>query len=341
MDSVDLDVLRKSVQWMDEGRGVTLVTIVRTWGSAPRPIGAMSAIRDDGIVAGSVSGGCVEDDLLDKVRSGELTAGGPKQVIYGVTQEQAGRFGLPCGGTLELVVEPLTEKSKINQILTSVERHQLITRRLSLATGIAEIEVNDGVDTLAFDGKTLVTTHGPRWRLLIIGATQLSAYLAQFAQALDYRVTICDPRDEYALDWKVSGTTLTRNMPDDTVLEMVPDAHMAVVAVTHDPKLDDLALMEALKSQAFYIGALGSRKNNESRRKRLLQFDVSPDEVARLHGPVGLRLGGKTPPEICIAILAEMTAVRYGVPLDAVADKSQPSNPAPVDPDPYACRVAA
>ena len=339
MDSVDLDVLRKSVQWSREGHRVALVTVARTWGSAPRPIGAMSAIRGDGIVAGSVSGGCVEDDLLDRVRSGELTAGGPKLVTYGVTQEQAGRYGLPCGGTLELVVEPLSEKSKINQLLEAVEQHQLVTRRVAMTTGEATIEKSDGVDTLQFDGETLVATHGPRWRLLIIGATQLSGYLAQFAQALDYRVTICDPRDEYALDWNHPGTTLTRNMPDDTVLEMRPDAHMAVVAVTHDPKLDDMALMEALKSPAFYVGALGSRKNNDARRRRLLQFDVTPAQIARLSGPVGFRLGGKTPPEICIAILAEMTAIRYGVPLHAVADKSQPSNPAPLDP--YACRVAA
>jgi len=162
--------------------------------------------------------------------------------------------------------------------------------------------------------------HGPRWRLLIIGAGQLSTFLAQMAQGLDYQVTICDPREEYADGWNVPGAALKRGMPDDVAIEMKLDGHSAVVTLTHDPKLDDMALLEALKSPAFYIGAIGSRKNNEARRKRLAEFDLSQDEIARLHGPVGLKLGAKTPPEIAIAILAEMTAVRNGVKVPEFAE---------------------
>src|SRR4030095_9386898 len=165
----------------------------------------------------------------------------------------------------------------------------------------------------AFDGSVLKSVHGPHWRLLIVGAAQLSQYLAQMAQALDYRVTGCDPREEYADAWNVPGATLTRDMPDDVVIAMNLDAHSAVVTLTHDPKLDDMALLEALKSPAFYIGAIGSKKNNDARRERLAQFDLSQHEIARLHGPVGLKIGSKTPPEIAIAILAEMTARRNGV----------------------------
>jgi xanthine dehydrogenase accessory factor len=154
---------------------------------------------------------------------------------------------------------------------------------------------------------------GPRWRLLIIGAGQLSTFLAQMAEGLDYQVTICDPREEYAEGWNVPGSELKRGMPDDVVTEMNLDGHSAVVTLTHDPKLDDMALLEALKSPAFYVGAIGSRKNNEARRKRLAEFDLSQGEIARLHGPVGLKIGSKTPPEIAIAILAEMTAIRNGV----------------------------
>jgi xanthine dehydrogenase accessory factor len=176
-------------------------------------------------------------------------------------------------------------------------------------------------DSLEFDGKVLKTMHGPRWRLLIIGAGQTSRYLAQMAMALDYHVTVCDPREEYAEEWNLPGAALVRGYPDDTVVAMNPDAHMAVVAVTHDRKLDDAALLEALKSPCFYVGALGSKKNNDARRERLAGFDLAEAEIARLHGPVGLRIGAKTPPEIAVAILAEMTAVRRGAKIGAVLEQ--------------------
>jgi xanthine dehydrogenase accessory factor len=163
--------------------------------------------------------------------------------------------------------------------------------------------------------------HGPRWRLLVIGAGQTSRYLAQMAMALDYHVTVCDPREEYADEWDLAGATLVRGYPDDTVVSLNPDPHLAVVAVTHDPKLDDAALLEALKAPCFYVGALGSKKNNDARRKRLAGFDLAEAEIAKLHGPVGLRIGAKTPPEIAVAILAEMTAVRRGVKIGATLEQ--------------------
>ena len=162
----------------------------------------------------------------------------------------------------------------------------------------------------------------PDTDILIIGAGQLSKYVAMMAQALDYEVIVCDPREEYAVTWDVPGTTLTREMPDDVVNALELDSHSAVVAVTHDPKLDDMALIEALKSPAFYVGALGSRVNTQKRRERLAQFDLSEGELDRLHGPVGLRIGSKTPPEIAVAIVAEITAVRHEVPLETVGNKS-------------------
>jgi len=320
MDSVDLQVLKSARDWVQAGRRVVMATVVRTWGSAPRPIGALTAIRDDGMVAGSVSGGCVEDDMVLQVRSGELVKDKPATTKYGVSAEEAKRFGLPCGGTLELVLEPLTKNSGIDELLTRIERHELVMRRLDMKSGRVTIGPASSTDLLSFDGATLATVHGPRWRLLIIGAGQLSTFLAQMAQGLDYQVTICDPREEYADGWNVPGAALKRGMPDDVAIEMKLDGHSAVVTLTHDPKLDDMALLEALKSPAFYIGAIGSRRNNEARRKRLAEFDLSQDEIARLHGPVGLKLGAKTPPEIAIAILAEMTAVRNGVKVPEFAE---------------------
>lgn len=313
MDSVDIEVLRSAEAWRAAGHRVTLGTIVRTWGSAPRPVGALVAIRDDGQVVGSVSGGCVEDDLIEKVRAQAVAKDLPQLVTYGVTNEDATRWGLPCGGTLQVVLEPVTGESRLGELLAAIGKQQLVRRRLDMASGAVLLEPGRWSDVLEFDGRTLVTVHGPRWRLVLIGAGQLSQYLATMARMLDYQVTVIEPREEYAAGWNVEGVALERGMPDDLIREMNLDAHSAVVALTHDPKIDDLALMEALKSPAFYVGAIGSKKNNDARRRRLAEFDLSAEEIARLRGPVGLYLGSKTPPEIAVAILAEMTAVRHGV----------------------------
>ena len=240
-------------------------------------------------------------------------------VTYGVSADEARRFGLPCGGTIQLVLEPLTRDSGIRALLREIEAGHLVARRLDLLTGLATLHPAQAVDGLVFDGTTLTTIHGPRYRMLVIGASQLSKYLAQIAVGLGYQVTICDPRDEYTETWDIPGVEVVRTMPDDTVRAMRLDERCAVVALTHDPKLDDLALMEALKSPAFYVGALGSRANNAKRRERLLEFDVTADEIACLHGPIGLYIGSRTPPEIAVSILAEITAVKNGVALPAVA----------------------
>ena len=323
MDSVDLEVLKRSAEWVEEGRRVLLVTVVKTWGSSPRPEGAMLAVREDGLVVGSVSGGCIEDDIVDRTRREGQKATRCEVVTYGVTADEARRFGLPCGGTIQLVAEPLTRESGMRALLREVEAGHLVTRRLELASGFATLHPAQAIDGLKFDGKTLTTIHGPRYRMLVIGASQLSKYLAEIAVGLDYQVTICDPREEYTETWDISGVTLVRTMPDDTVKAMQLDERCAVVALTHDPKLDDLALLEALRSPAFYVGALGSRANNAKRRERLHEFDLTDDEIARLHGPIGLYIGSRTPPEIAVSILAEVTAVKNGVPLEDIASVAE------------------
>ena len=321
MDSVDLQVLRSAQGWLRAGHGVVLATVVETWGSAPRPAGAMLAVRDDGQVAGSVSGGCVEDDLIDRIRKRELAGDRPELTVYGITKEEAARFGLPCGGQLRIVLEPLVRADWLEDLLARVSKRELVARDLVLATGAVQLSAASRADMMSFDGKLLRTVHGPRWRLLVIGAGQLSRYLAQMALALDYNIIVCDPREEYLDSWDVPGVEFTRGMPDDVITELNLDSHSAVVALTHDPKLDDLALIEALKSAAFYVGALGSRSNTAKRKRRLAEFDLSQAELDRLQGPVGLRIGSKTPPEIAVSILAEMTAVRHGVDLATVGTK--------------------
>jgi xanthine dehydrogenase accessory factor len=325
MDNVDLSILKQVVQWRQDGQRAVMGTITRTWGSAPRPIGSVVALRGDGAVAGSVSGGCIEDDLIARVKQGALALQKPEVVVYGVGAEEATRFGLPCGGTLELVLEPVGEHSRIPELLQILSRGERVKRVLSLADGHVELQPPGGSDELALTAQTLTTTHGPHWRLLLIGAGQMTQYLAQMASALDYEVIVCDPREEYASEFHVEGARLVRGMPDDIVNELKPDGHTAIIALTHDPKLDDLALMEALRSPAFYVGAIGSRINQAKRKARLTEhFGVTESQLARLHGPVGLKNGARTPPEIAVSILAELIAVRYGywVP-DPVPVKAQ------------------
>ena len=315
MNSTDLSVLKSAVSWLQAGHSVAIATVVQTWGSAPRPVGSWLAIRNDGQVAGSVSGGCVEDDLINRVQTEILTRNTPEMVVYGVSQEEAARFGLPCGGTLRLLVEPKPELTILEQLLANISSHQITKRSVSIATGKSTLELGTRNDEFACNDKEMCTTYGPRWRMVIIGAGQLSQYTADFAIASDFEVIVIDPREEYAEGLNRSDVTFIQGMPDDVLLEIGVDPHTAVVALTHDPKLDDMALMEALKSSAFYVGALGSRKNTQKRKERLLEFDVSKEEVERLYGPVGLSIGALTPPEIAVSILAEVIAVKYGASL--------------------------
>jgi xanthine dehydrogenase accessory factor len=236
-------------------------------------------------------------------------------MTYGVSKEEAARFGLPCGGTLRLVQEPVQSASWIDDVLERTERHQLVARTLDLDSGASSIEPAERGESFSLAGGRMRTLFGPRWRLLIIGAGQLSRAVAQMALMLDFQVTCCDPREEYSLTWDVPRTEFSSVMPDDLVRQLELDANSAVIAITHDPKLDDMALLEALKSPAFYIGALGSRGNTSKRKERLAMFDLNEEEIGRLHGPVGLHLGSKTPAEIAVEIVSEILAVKNGIVL--------------------------
>jgi xanthine dehydrogenase accessory factor len=340
MDSVDLEVLKTCAAWLREGRRCELVTVLQTWGSSPRPEGAMLAICETGQVVGSVSGGCIEDDLIANVRERGITCSQPEIVTYGISAEEAHRFGLPCGGTIQLAIEPLSARSRIEELLQRLDRNELVLRRLKLDSGEVQLSIASSGTGLQISESVLATVHGPRWRLLIIGAGQLSRFLAQIAIGMDYQVTVCDPREEYRDSWAVAGVEVVHAMPDDFVLERGLDSRAAVVALTHDPKLDDLALMEALKSDAFYVGAIGSRVNNARRRERLKGFDLSDRQLSRLHGPIGLYIGSKTPSEIAISILAEITALKNGVNLPEEMRVQQAKDAAQLAPADAICEVA-
>lgn len=308
----DLCILQTAHDWLTAGRQVLLVSVAQTWGSSPRPPGSLMALRDDGHVVGSVSGGCVEDDLIRRIQQDGLPTH-PEVITYGVDQEQAQRFSIPCGGTLQLVQEPLASPDTLHTLLERLTQGKLIARQLDLNSGVATLHPAQTGQTLQLDDKQFISIFGPQYRLLLIGAGQLSALLAHIAVSLDFAVTVCDPREEYHDEWAVAETTLMRTMPDDTVLAMQPDERTAIVALTHDPKLDDMALVAALNSPAFYVAALGSRLNNDRRRERLKEFALNDTQIAALHGPAGLFIGSKTPAEIAVSIAAQLVAAKNAV----------------------------
>jgi xanthine dehydrogenase accessory factor len=273
-----------------------------------------------------LSGGCVEEDLLEKLKNGTLAQTEPEVMIYGKNQEESDRFGLPCGGQLHIVIEPIANNTHISafkHVLQRIEARQCIERTLNISDGamqVAEIarfrrlEIKGDIEAATKDGNkndlTLVQTYGPRHQLFLIGAGQVSIYLAQMAQALDYQVVVCDPRPTMIEQWPVEGVQLVNAMPDDAVKEFADDRFSAIIALTHDPRIDDMGLMEALKTNAFFIGAMGSKRTSEKRKERLLQLDLTEAEISKLHAPVGLSIGSKTPAEIAIAILAQLTALK-------------------------------
>lgn len=309
MDSPDWEVLTTAQEWLKDGFKVYLFTVVKTWGSAPRVPGSILALRSDGHLAGSVSGGCIEDDLADKVRNNMLVDG-VSSLIYGISRDEAQLMGIPCGGKLQIIGEALTDASTLQPIIESIEQRHLLCRSINMRTG--EIRLSSGLpgQSPSIEGEWFYSYFGPQWRLLIIGANQLGSALASIALTLDFDVLICDPREEMRDEWRIANTQWRNGMPDDVVLEIVPDSRTAIVAVTHDPKLDDMALLEALRCNAMYVGALGSRKSQQKRRERLRMFDLTEDEIERLRGPVGLAIGSRTPAEIAISILAEIIHVR-------------------------------
>lgn len=335
MENLDVMVLRTLRDWRRAGKRALLATVVRTWGSSPRPVGSIMALAEDGAVVGSVSGGCIEDDLIHRhtqAYSGKepghrIPSGPPAFVKYGVTADEAHRFGLPCGGTLELLLEYDPDLQALEALVQALEAGRLVRRTVSLPDGAVHQEEAQAPEELRLDEGALANTFGPEYRMLLIGAGQLTEYLATMAMFSGFAVTVCDPREEYRGAWSVAGATVVSEMPDDVVASFRPDRRSCVVALTHDPKLDDLALMEALKTDAFYVGAIGSRRNNEARHQRMAEhFGLSAGELQRLRGPIGIYIGSKTPPEIAVSIMAEILAVKNGVTLPRDMEVAQAKN---------------
>lgn len=328
MESIDLLVLRTARDWLRAGERVLLATVARTWGSSPRPVGSMMALRSDGRVAGSVSGGCIEDDLIHRYTTAHggpgMTDGPPQVARYGVSADEAHRFGLPCGGTLELIFEFSPSWQALDELLVHLDAGRLVRRRLDLASNAVTLEHSVTPEQFAFDGQVMLNTLGPGYRLLMIGAGALAEYLATMALFNGFKVAVCDPRPEYVQTWSVSGVEQIVGMPDDVVRAFSADLRTCIVALSHDPKLDDLALLEALQGPAFYIGAIGSRRNSQQRRERLIEhFGETEASLQRLRGPIGIYIGSKTPAEIAVSVMAEILAAKNGVELPHDVSVSQ------------------
>ncbi len=313
MTSTNALLFEHLLKWLQQDQHCWLCTVIDAWGSAPRPVGSLMAFNSEGQTVGSLSGGCVEDDLLQRVLA-EAPADAPQIVKYGVSAEENERLGLPCGGTLKIVVEPLVANERsithIANLLNASQQRQCVSRQLNLASGEFSVQPSGERETLHVSDDRLIHTLGPRYRLLLIGGGELSRMLAQMALMFDYEIIVCDPRQQVIDAWPLAQVTALQGMPDDIVRDYVQDAFSIVLALTHDPRIDDMGLMEALQSPAFYVGALGSQKAAAKRRQRLQQLELPDSAIDRLHAPVGLAIGAKTPAEIAVAILADLIRVR-------------------------------
>lgn len=310
------DVLQTLLAWRRAGRRAALVTVLDTYGTSPRPAGSLAAIRDDGVVAGSVSGGCVEDVLTRHVLARWASVAPPpacERRHYGRDAEEQNRLRLPCGKQVRVSIEYAVGLPTLEHLLQALRQRLAVRRSLRYADGRVTLQMlaaGSGTAGLLGDDQGHAHVLGASHRLILIGANDVSACMAPMALALDFQVTVCDPREAYRQAWPVPGVLLDARMPDDLVRDARCDGATAVVAVSHDPRLDDLALMEALAAPCFYVGVVGSRASAPQRREQLAMFDVAPARLARLRSPAGLPIGSRTPPQIAVSVLAELVAAQ-------------------------------
>ena len=311
MQAIEHEVLQHALAWLPETRP-WLCTIVSAVGSSPRPVGSVMVSAGDGRQVGSVSGGCIEEDLLERLRAGEYSGERPELIEFGVSAEENERLGLPCGGRLTLLLQRLGDSDRdwLQQALAALERRQCVLRRLDLRTGQTVVTPVEQFDVLAIDARELRQCFGPRTRMLLVGAGQLAHKLAELGLAMDYEVIVTDPREQLLRQWEGPAVELVQGMPDDVIRERASDGHSVVITLTHDPRIDDMALMEALGTDAWYVGALGSQRTTDKRLARLRQLELTEAQINRLHAPVGLDIGSKTPIEIAVAIMAQLTQLR-------------------------------
>jgi len=338
----DKQIVSISIDLLTQDQYIILCTVVKCWGSSPRPVGSMMLISEQGKFYGSVSGGCIEDDLLEKYIHGDFDTGTPLTLTYDANHHNP-QVKIPCGSILEIIVEKIYNDQEFKSIYKSLSQGQRIIRKLNLHNNTSSIEPpSTHSKNLVYTKDYLIKAFGPEWRILVIGASHITDYIIPLAEMLTYQLIVCEPRKEYrelyqekmspkkasperklperkSPESKPEEKTptelnptyqITALMPDDAVEKFATDFHTIVLALSHDPKLDDMALIPALQLNLFYVGAIGSKKTCQSRNERLLSFDLSPDKINNLHAPVGLDINSKTPAEIALSIFAHLTKLK-------------------------------
>lgn len=313
MSRSEVDILEQGQQWLAAGERVVLATVARTWGSSPRQTGAVMVVSDRGRFAGSVSGGCIEEELLVRIHTAFPERFETLEYKSDTTRS------LPCGGQLLLTLEPLAAVPALAAMLSALRAGAAVVRRLDLAGGSASWAAAAGDPRTQFADNVLEIVYEPAWRLVVVGAGELATWVCRLAGLLDYAIEVCDPRSDYRDAWPLTDLAVAAEYPDDYLSAHPGDLHTAVVALTHDPKVDDLAMMEALRTPAFYIGALGSSRTTHKRAERLIEhFGMSAADVARIRGPIGIDLNTRKPNEIALAVMTDITAARNRVSLTSV-----------------------
>lgn len=299
--------------WLLAGKRVWLCTITETWGSSPRPAGSWLAVSSEGDWSGSVSGGCLEENLLNRCIAGgpEL----PRIIDYGLTDQDRDQFRLPCGGRIRLLVEPLLPEpdlAHVEAVLESLTARSPVVRSVSLATGAKACEsANAGQAGVRLQSDTLQHGLMPDFRLLLVGAGEVARHVGEFARAADFSITLCEPRPTFSRGWSDTGMPLVQALPDDLVSQSFSDPWAGVLALAHDPRIDDMALLAALNSEASYVGAMGSARTSGERRARLASLGLTSQQLDRLKAPIGIDIPSKTPAEIAISVVADLIAVRH------------------------------
>lgn len=307
-------VLQQLNLWLNQGIQPWLATVIETYGSSPRPEGSMMIYHPDRGIIGSLSGGCIEQELLHQLSTNNLPEplSFPSIIRYGESVEQRSRLALPCGGHLDILIEKIELKDRphFERIENALTSRQWISRHIDLSKpNIKTItEIND-LDIQRTPNE-IIHTLKPYDKLLLIGAGEVSRCLAEICKNLEFEITLCDFRDEFLQGWKVEGVEIIKTMPDDLIASSFHDNHCAIVALAHDPRVDDMAMMQALKTDAFYVGAMGSLITSNKRRERLLELELQDKQIEKLHAPIGVNIHSRTPYEIAVSIAAQLIAER-------------------------------
>lgn len=330
-------VVSSVLKWLKEDEPVWLCTVTSTWGSSPTPAGTLMAYSKKYGVAGTLSGGCIEEDLLEKLKQGTLLSSQKKlanrnmlsgknknsfpiEMVYGGSQEEQARFVLPCGGQLHLLVEHLQATSAIIEHFSKLDyflsKREIIGRKVTVFSGgmkLLEKNIQRGIKRLGLENEEDVCVEhvmGPAYQMLLIGASEVARCVAELAQSLDFSVSVWDHREEFIRNWQVKNVGVYKDSPEKLINEKFSDENNAIIALAHDPRVDDFALVDALSTKAFYIGAIGSKNTCKKRRERLVNYIEAPDLLGKMHSPVGIDIGSKTPFEIAISVMAHVIQKR-------------------------------